>query len=147
VYRVFQDQHLHQSIIEGILRTCTLHRTWCSWCRDRGSPNRISPAHRQSTSRLDRRGGQCGDKMGTSTVASEVTYLSLVADYARARHGGDRMVERWQVWGSKAEASPLCFSETPNSVSSRLLSSRGFAMMLILNISIHHHGGIKSGID
>jgi hypothetical protein len=80
----------------GNLLTCILHRTWCSWCKDCGSPNRIAPTNRQSTSaNLINAEVNVEIKWALSAPASEITYLSLVADDARARHGGDRMVERW----------------------------------------------------
>lgn len=96
VYGLLKSASIHQSYQRGNLRTGTLHRTWCSWCKDCGSPNRIAPANRQSTSaNLINVAVNVEIKWVPSAAASEITYLSLVADDARARHGGDRMVARW----------------------------------------------------
>jgi hypothetical protein len=65
-------------------------------------------------------------KWAPSAATSEITYLSLVADDARARHGGDRMVERWQSVGvpKPRHISSLLLRDPKLCLSSRLLSLR-----------------------
>lgn len=111
---------------------------------------------RQITSHLGTNVSQLGDYLvarrilwrshGSPTIALEVTYLSLVADDARTRHGGDRMVGRWQSVGSKAEVSLLLRDVNPN-----FLLPLGelvvFAMLSISTMSTLHYGGYTFDID
>lgn len=81
-----------------------------------------------------------------NSSAGYSTYLSLVADDARARHGGDRMVERWQSVGFQSRGISASPRRDPN-----FLLPLGelvvFAMLSILIMSTLHYDGYTFGID